>query len=68
MREILIKIADILWTLPNSNETVVATIMNPIDNTNQANRLLEYLKENENNKEVMKIGYLIKYNHEIIGN
>ena len=68
MKQVLIEIAEILWKLPNANETVVATIMNPIDTLSQAEKLLNYLQKNKNNKKVMKVGYLLKHNHEIIGN
>ena len=68
MKQVLIEIAEILWKLPNANETVVATIMNPIDTLSQAEKLLNYLQKNKNNKKVMKVGYLLKHNHEIIEN
>ena len=68
MKQVLIEIAEILWKLPNANETVVATIMNPIDTLSQAEKLLNYLQKNKNNKKGMKVGYLLKHNHEIIGN
>ena len=68
MKQILIEIANILWKVPNIDETSVAVIMNPIDTIEQAQRLLKYLQENKDNKEIMKMGYLLKHNHEIIGN
>ena len=68
MKQILIEIANILWKVPNIDETSVAVIMNPIDTMGQAQRLLKYLQENKDNKEIMKMGYLLKHNHEIIGN
>ncbi|MBQ2910554.1 MAG: hypothetical protein IJE53_07075 [Bacilli bacterium] len=68
MKQILIEIANILWKVPNIDETSVAVIMNPIDTMEQAQRLLKYLQENKDNKEIMKMGYLLKHNHEIIGN
>ena len=65
MEQILIKIAKILWQVPNSNETTVATVIDPIETVEQANRMLAYLQDNKQN---LKIGYLIKNNHKIIGN
>ena len=68
MKEVLNRIADMLWTIPNMSVTVGATIMNPIDTEVHANRLLTYLEENKQNKEIMRVSYLLKHNHEIIGN
>ena len=68
MKESLVKIANILWEIPNMTATVGATIMNPIDTTSQANRLLNFLEENKDNKEVMRVSYLLRNNHRIIGN
>ena len=68
MKPILIKIANILWSIPNMTEDVGATIMNPIDTIPQAERLLNFLEENKDNKEIMRVTYLLRNNHEIIGN
>ena len=68
MKPILIKIANILWSIPNMSDDVGATIMNPIDTEEQAERLLNFLKDNKGNKEIMRVTYLLRYNHEIIGN
>ena len=68
MNEVLNKIADMLWTIPNMSVTVGATIMNPIDTEEHAKRLLSYLIKNKNDKEIMRVSFLLKHNHEIIGN
>lgn len=68
MRPILIKIASILWDVPNMSEDVGATIMNPIDTISQAKRLLNFLEENKDNPEIMRVTYLLRNNHKIIGN
>lgn len=68
MRPILIKIASILWDVPNMSEDVGATIMNPIDTIPQAKRLLNFLEENKDNPEIMRVTYLLRNNHKIIGN
>ena len=68
MKSILMEIGKILKDIPNMDKTSMAVIMNPIDTMEQAQRLLKYLQENKDNKEIMKMGYLLKYNHEIIGN
>ena len=65
MKQILIEIANILWEVPNSNEATVGSIINPIENIEQANKMLRYLQEN---KSSLKIGYLIKHKMEIIKN
>lgn len=62
MKQKLIEIAKILWTIPNSSEVTVISIINPIE-TEEANRVLKYLQENKNE---LKIGYLIKHKMEII--
>lgn len=63
MREILEQIADILWQVPNSNQDTIETVMNPIETIEQAQKMLDYLQDN---KENLKIGYLIKHRKEII--
>lgn len=68
MKSILMEIGKILKDIPNMDKTSMAVIMNPIDTMEQAQRLLKYLQENKDNKEIMKMGYLLKHNHEIIGN
>ena len=64
MREILEQIANILWQVPNSNETTIASIINPIETIEQAQKMLNYLQENKAN---LKTGYLVKHKKEIIG-
>ncbi|MBQ2910553.1 MAG: hypothetical protein IJE53_07070 [Bacilli bacterium] len=68
MKSILMEIGKILKDIPNMDKTSMAVIINPIDTMEQAQRLLKYLQENKDNKEIMKMGYLLKHNHEIIGN
>ena len=68
MKSILMEIGKILKDIPNMDKTSMAVIMNPIDTMEQAQRLLKYLQVNKDNKEIMKMGYLLKHNHEIIGN
>ena len=67
MKEILIKIADILWTVPFMDEAIGISIMNPIDTEEQANKMLKFLEENRNNPQVMDIDYLIPNKRKIIG-
>ena len=68
MKELIKKIGDILYDIPNMNRDCMGAIMNPIDTTEQANRLLNFLEDNKDNKEVMRVSYLLRNNHEIIGN
>ena len=68
MKNILRQIADILFDIPNMNRECMGAIMNPIDTNEHAERLLNYLEDNKNNKEIMRVSYLLKHNHEIIGN
>lgn len=68
MKPILLKIANILWEIPNMSETVGAIIMNPIDTIPQAKRLLNFLEENKDDPEIMRVTYLLRNNHKIIGN
>lgn len=68
MKPILIKIANILSTIPKMDKTRMIGIMNPIDTISQANNLLSFLEKNKDNSEVMNVSYLLRYNHEIIGN
>lgn len=60
MKHILIQIANILWTLPDMNRDLVIAIINPLDTETQATKMLEYLQENKNNAELMRIDRLLK--------
>ena len=60
MKQILIQIANILWTLPDMNRDLVIAIINPLDTETQATKMLEYLQENKNNEELMRIDKLLK--------
>ena len=64
MKNILRQIADILYNVPNMNADCMCSIMHPIETVEQANKMLEYLK---NNQESLKTGYLIKHKYEIVG-
>ena len=65
MKQILIQIAEILWQVPNSSETTIASIINPIETIEEADKMLKYLQKNKSN---LKIGYLVKHKIEIIKN
>lgn len=67
MKNILKKIVDILYYIPNMSRDCMGAIINPIDTEEQANKLLSFLEENKENKEIMRVSYLLKNNHEIIG-
>ncbi len=68
MINIVRKIIDILYYVPNMNKDCMGMIIDPIDTEEQAKRLLEFLEENKDNKEIMRVTYLLRNNHEIIGN
>lgn len=68
MKQILIQIANILWTLPNMNKDLVIGIINPLDTETQATKMLEYLQENKNNTELMRIDRLLKISLKISEN
>lgn len=68
MKDILRKIADILYYIPNMNKDCMGAIMNPIDTIPQAKRLLNFLEENKDDPEIMQVTYLLRNNHKIIGN
>lgn len=63
MKDILRKIVDILYYVPNMNKDTMGSIINPIETEEEANRLLKYLQDNKNQ---LKTGYLIKHKMEII--
>ena len=60
MKPILIKIAQILWKIPNMNKQLVIAIINPLDTEAQATKMLNYLEENRDNPELMRIDRLLK--------
>ena len=68
MRNTVKKIIDILYDIPNMSKACMGMIIDPIDTEEQANRLLKYLEENKDNKEIMRVSHLLRYKHEIIGN
>ncbi len=65
MKQILIQIANILWTLPDMNRDLVIAIINPLDTETQATKMLEYLQKNKNNEESMRIDNLLKVRRRI---
>ena len=68
MENTIDKIIDILYYIPNMNRDCMGSIINPIDTEVHANRLLTFLEEHIDNKDVMRVSYLLKHKHEIIGN
>ena len=60
MKNTLRQIADILYNVPLMNRNRMIGIMAPLHNENQANAMLEYLKLNQNNNDVMRIDTLLK--------
>ena len=67
MKNILRKIADILYDIPFMDRDTMISIMNPIDNEEQAERMLKFLQDNKDNPEIMDTDYLIPNKKKIIG-
>ena len=59
MKETLIQIADILYEIPKMSRQRMQGIMNPLRTERQAVEMLNYLKQNQNNKEKMGIDKLM---------
>ena len=60
MKNILTKIVDILYELPQMSRQRMQGIMNPLKTERQALIMLNYLQKNKNNEELMKIDNLMK--------
>lgn len=56
------KIGDILYY------DCIGMIIDPIDIKEQAEKLLHFLEENKDDSEIMRVTYLLRNNHKIIGN
>lgn len=67
MKNILRKIADILYNVPFMDRDIMISIMCPIKSEEQANRMLKFLEENKDNPEIMDTDYLIPNKKKIIG-
>ncbi len=65
MKPILQEIVKILKTLPKMNRDYGIGIINPLDTEEQALKMLNYLKENRDNPELMRIDRLMKKAFEI---
>lgn len=59
MKNILKKIADILYYVPLMDKDIMAGVLNPLNTEEQANEMLEYLETNKNNPELMRIDNLL---------
>ena len=59
MKNILKKIADILYYVPLMDKDIMAGVLNPLNTEEQANEMLEYLEKNKNNPELMRIDNLL---------
>ena len=60
MKEILQKIVDFLKYNTNYNKEEMIAIVNPLKTEKQAITMLNYLEENKDNKELMRIDKLLK--------
>ena len=67
MKSILIEIIKILNKIPFMDRDTMISIMNPIDNEEQAERMLKFLQDNKDNPEIMDTDYLIPNKKKIIG-
>ena len=60
LRQKLEEIAKIVWTIPEITQDLVLAIIVPLKKETQATKMLEYLQENKNNAELMRIDRLLK--------
>lgn len=60
LRQKLEEIAKIVWTIPDITQDLVLAIIVPLKKETQATKMLEYLQENKNNEELMRIDRLLK--------
>lgn len=60
MRELRFEIMDYLDMVPHMNKDFMIGILNPLKTEEQAMKMLEYLKENKDNEEVMRVDRIIK--------
>ena len=51
---------DYLLKIPNMNKETIISILNPLKTEYQVKKLLNYLKKNQDNKELMRIDNLLK--------
>ena len=65
LRQKLEEIAKIVWMIPNVTPEIVLAIIVPLKTENQATKMLEYLQENKNNTELMRIDNLLKVRRKI---
>ena len=65
MKEIKAEIVDILWSIPNMTKNIALAMIVPLKTEQQATTFLNYLKENKNNQELMRIDNLLKIRREI---
>ena len=60
LRQKLEEIAKIVWTIPEITQDLVLAIIVPLKKETQATKMLEYLQENKNNAELVRIDRLLK--------
>ena len=65
LRQKLEKIAKIVWTIPEITQDLVLAIIVPLKKETQATKMLEYLQENKNNAELMRIDNLLEVRRRI---
>ena len=67
MKNILRKIADVLYDVPYMDRDMMACIMNPIETEEQGLKMLKFLEENKDNPEIMDTDYLLPNRKNIMG-
>lgn len=67
MKNILRKIADILYDVPFMSRAIMGSIMSAIETEEQGLRMLKFLEENKDKPEIMDTDYLIPNKRKIIG-
>ncbi len=68
MQELISEIIEYLLKVPNMNKEILIAMINPLRNEKQLGTFLQYLKENENNSDLIKIDKLLKVRASIVSN
>ncbi len=68
MQKLRSEIIEYLLKVPNMNKEILIAMLNPLQNEKQLESFLQYLKENENNSDLMRIDKLLKVRANIASN
>ena len=68
MRELISEIIECLLKVPHMNKDILIAMINPLRSEKQLAAFLQYLTENENNSDLMRIDRLLKVRASIASN